>query len=434
MAVNSSRIMKIDKILDGYKNVNSNSLRKIKLPNLIYTLCEMTVNSSPSYRDIALEYSNMFDEDISKVAFYNLFNNNLENILKETINMILIGKKNEAELIGSMFGRILIQDSTTMKLLDSAPDIFQGLVKKKGCKIQTYYDINSNSFDKLEITPFNVNDQKYSSEIKSIIRKFDLIIRDLGYFNTKMFRKIAEAEAFFLSKVPTTVKFFNKDGTDLDLLELLESKGDIDKILLMSNNKVQVRVIAQKLPDEIANARRRKKKNERKANPSKKSLALLGWNILVTNIFETNISAETLFNLYKLRWKIEIIFKTWKSFCSLTVFHKSISKQQIMIYTFCRLLSILLMDKLIAKPVFDSARRNNNASISYQSFLSYLYRYFKHITSSETYKGLYNLLKKIMKYSLYEKRKRCNMLELEHMIFNQLNSTKIMNRETISLK
>lgn len=42
----------------------------------------------------------------------------------------------------------------------------------------------------MEITPFNVNEQKYSYEIKNIIRENELIIRDLGYFNSEVMKYI----------------------------------------------------------------------------------------------------------------------------------------------------------------------------------------------------------------------------------------------------
>ena len=56
-------------------------LRKIDIPKLIHLLCELTNNSSPSFRDIALQYSIRYGRNISKVAFFNFMENYLEKIL-----------------------------------------------------------------------------------------------------------------------------------------------------------------------------------------------------------------------------------------------------------------------------------------------------------------------------------------------------------------
>jgi IS4 transposase len=45
---------------------------------------------------------------------------------------------------------------------------------------------------------------------------------------------------------------------------------------------------------------------------------LLGWAIYITNVPATRLSAQAVAQVYGLRWRIEIIFKAWKSYFALT--------------------------------------------------------------------------------------------------------------------
>ena len=68
--------------------------------------------------------------------------------------------------------------------------------------------------------------------------------------------------------------------------------------------------------DPIVAARRRRKlraNRDRRLNPSREHLALLGWDLFLLNVGADILSAKTIAALYGLRWRIETIFKTWKS-------------------------------------------------------------------------------------------------------------------------
>ncbi len=404
-------------------NLSSIKLRKIKIPNFIQVLCELANNSSPSYRDIACRYSAVFNQEITKVSSFNIMQNHIEEILLEIIERIISQKIATENVQTNFFDRILIQDSTVLKLPDSAPEKYLGLNKKKGCKIQTYFNLLKNQFTNMEITPFNVNEQKYSHEIVNVIRKNDLIMRDLGYFTYKAMRSISEANAFFISKIQTTSSFYGINGIKFDLLERLKTTPEIDEKVFITNQKLPVRIVARKLPSEIGNRRRQKKKADTSCNPNKRSLALLDWDILITNIYDESIKADAIFNLYKLRWKIEIIFKTWKSYCNLTSFRKGISGKQVMIYTLCRLINILLLDKVIVSSIFNRAKLLNYNRISYQSLIKNLSKNFNLLMNALSTKEVVQMVKRIIPHSLYERRKdRINFLELESMTMDQIGS------------
>lgn len=94
--------------------------------------------------------------------------------------------------------------------------------------------------------------------------------------------------------------------------------------MIGAKQKLKVRLIALPLRQAQSNERRKKAKTDRdrRLNHDEAYFELLGYTIYITNISKEQGSAENIYNLYKLRWNIEIIFKSWKScFCIEKLIH-----------------------------------------------------------------------------------------------------------------
>jgi hypothetical protein len=59
--------------------------------------------------------------------------------------------------------------------------------------------------------------------------------------------------------------------------------------------------------------RKARANRDRRTNPSAKHMQLLRWTILITIVSSEQLSAEVLVRTYGLRWRIETLFKAWKS-------------------------------------------------------------------------------------------------------------------------
>jgi hypothetical protein len=227
--------------------------------------------------------------------------------------------------LSSKFNRILLHDSTSIQLNAKLADHFPGCKNQSKkpiaiLKIQAIYDLISESFCKFNLSPFTRNDQKAGSDIIDILKPGDLVIRDLGYFTLKNFNVINSHDAYFISRLKYGVAIFGSDTkTRLSLLNELSnhSKLDID-IVLGLNEKLPVRLIATPVSEQIASKRRRNARRDCRSNPSKEHLALLGWNIFITNIPRFILTEDVIVKLYNCRWRIETIFKSWKSHFNIT--------------------------------------------------------------------------------------------------------------------
>lgn len=225
------------------------------------------------------------------------------------------------------FKRIFLQDSTTIQLHSNLVEQFPGSKNKTGkkiaiLKIQAIYDLISESFFKFNVSAFTRNDQSASSDILSVLKAGDLVIRDLGYFVFSSFNLIQEKGAFFISRLRFGISVFKSDSlTPFDLLKVLKKANNLDiNVCIGAKQRMPVRLIALAVPENIAAERRRRAKinRDRRLNPSKEHLALLGWEIFVLNINSDLLDTEQVAELYKCRWRIETIFKSWKSHFSIT--------------------------------------------------------------------------------------------------------------------
>jgi hypothetical protein len=146
-----------------------------------------------------------------------------------------------------------------------------------------------------------------------------LRLADLGFFDLQVLRDITQAKGFWLSRLQSSTAVFLPDGTRVELLALLEGAGTdtLDlPVLLGLKQHLSARLLALKVPQEVADQRRRRVRAEAKRRgrtPSALALALAGWTILITNAAPEMLSLQEALLLGRTRWQIELLFKLWKS-------------------------------------------------------------------------------------------------------------------------
>ncbi len=110
----------------------------------------------------------------------------------------------------------------------------------------------------------------------------------------------------------------NPQARRYELYEFLQSQDAncIDvKIRLGAAEKLDCRLLAVRVPKNVANQRRRQLRARLKRKgktPSKRQLQMADWTVLVTNTDEQLLSLEDSMVLMRLRWQIELLFKLWK--------------------------------------------------------------------------------------------------------------------------
>jgi hypothetical protein len=317
----------------------------------------------------------------------------------------------------SAYKRVLVQDSTIIKLPAWLYPIFSGVsnAHSKVCnaRIQAVYDIKNMKLISFSIDSYTKNDLKSTPELD--IRKDDLVLRDRGYLIMAELRRHAHLSADFIYRHKT--KFIYLDPSTkspINLLALLREQAHLDlKVLLNDGKQTEVRLIAAPVDSETANLRRMKAKKETKGHcPSREVLAFMDWTIFITNIAKDKADFKTILITYGLRWRIEIIFKAWKSHMNFDSIHR-VSQVQLLIILKMRLLRIMLFTNFLYRDCYLIVWHNFQIHLSMLSFFNELNCNPERITKilsalNRPFDLNAPIWQTLVKYCCHEKRKRLN--------------------------
>lgn len=333
--------------------------RKGKVPpscfvnTLLFNENDMAHTSLP---DLTADLNQVYNIDISKEAMHKKFTPASVNFLKGLMGELLCGqlKTVAAKGLPLHFPHIKIKDSTRFCLPDSYGHDYKGygnFSKKNGLmSLQYEYDLVSNRWLSLEMKKGLRNDQQDSKETADSITSGDLHIRDLGYITPTYLSAMVDKGAFFLNRLPPKAGVFDRAMKPLDWKKADASfkkkklvSIELD-VLVYEKNKVPCRLIIEPVDDKEY-CRRLKK-----AQISAKSRAggitelykiKLRYNTFITNVGAAILPLAVIRKTYYLRWQIELVFKTWKSFFRIDKI-KKVKKERLECQLLARLLWILI--------------------------------------------------------------------------------------------
>lgn len=111
---------------------------------------------------------------------------------------------------------------------------------------------------------------------------------------------------------------YTPEGERLDLLQWLQGVTTwAERLALVgSKERIPVRVIAFRVPQEVADRRRRRLREyarKKGVTPKRETLLLAGWTILLTNGPEEMLSPKEALVMAGVRWQVEILFRVWRT-------------------------------------------------------------------------------------------------------------------------
>jgi hypothetical protein len=390
--------------------------RKINPMGLLGALCLLTLHGSCSLNMAAMLTGLLGSCTLTKQALSQRINecwvHLFQKILSCTLAKAALSAEAKSTGIFSFFKRVLVNDSTKLALPKKLARYFPGScnqTKKQNAMIslQATLDLLSQTYVYFHVLPYTYNDQRAAPDILQIISTGDLIIRDLGYFVPRVFAAIMDKRAYFLSRYHHGTDLVDVHGNKIDLLGALKKSPLLDMQLYLGKQaRVPVRLVAIPVPDEVANERRRQlhknKNRDRRLNPTKEQLALCGWQIFVTNVPVVVWAPQDVSNAYGLRWRIEIIFKAWKSHFNIADFTDG-SKHYVQLLIYVRLIFITLF-----QVTFVSLDRwiDHNARGTHMSLLKFaqFFALFLVMAIGSAIMNTDTLLDQITKHCAYERR------------------------------
>lgn len=221
------------------------------------------------------------------------------------------------------FAGVYLLDSSTIMLPDALAGIWQGCggsserQTQSALKLQVQFDLSTGALRGPWLQSGRTHDRQAPHQ--TTFQRGALRLADLGYFSLQTLRELTSAGVYWLSRLHQHTHVFEPAGSCLDLLTWLSKQqaGLQDlPICLGAQDRLNARLLAVRVPAQVAEQRRRRlrKQAKRKGQTvSKRHLALAAWTLLVTNVPVELLTLEEALVLLRARWQIELLFKLWKS-------------------------------------------------------------------------------------------------------------------------
>ncbi len=237
----------------------------------------------------------------------------------------LIGADPVAIPILQRFSGVRIHDSTTIVLPDALAEQWRGCGgtsanhTSAALKCGVQLDLLTGALCGLALADGRASDHRLGLQ-HAALPKGSLRLADLGFYDLGVLAALSAAEVYWLSKLEPNALITDDRQCPCSLLAFVQALGAVEQwegtVWVGKGQRVRARLLIQRLPQEVADQRRRrirKTARDKGGTPSAAALALADWTILLTNIPPERLTLGEALILAKVRWQIELLFKLWKS-------------------------------------------------------------------------------------------------------------------------
>jgi hypothetical protein len=291
----------------------------------------------------------------------------LRQALERALQQTVAAQPSSAALL-QQFTAVLIGDSSVVSLPAELATLFPGCggaehPDRAALKLQVLWDLKSGRLERLEVTAGKASDARSRIAVDQAAAG-TLLVYDLGYFDVERLARLDQQQARFLSRLLHGTQVSGVEGPALDLVAHLRAQpsGVLDQMILLGATvRLSCRLLAVRVPEEVANRRRQqariKAKEHGRAAPSADYLEWLGWSLFVTNATAAELSWKAVVVLYRARWQIELLFKLWKSHNGLDRL-RSVTALPVLAVLYAKLLGVLLQHWLLLALVWQLPQRS----------------------------------------------------------------------------
>jgi len=279
--------------------------------------------------DFADTASDALDTPVSAQAFDQRFTaaaaDFLRRLLQEGFNRSFASLRPALLPLLRRFTGVFLRDATLVGLPASLAELFPGRGgrhaphgRAAAAKLVLEAEVSSGALTGLSILA-GLDNEKAAAVAGRPLPAGALLLEDLGFFSGQRLEDAVGQGVYVVTRLQSWTAVFDREGRRLDLVkELRRARGDaLDRpVRILHGRKVGLRLLAARLPEAEARARRervRREARQRGRPVSRRKLDLCGWNILVTNAPVALLSLAEAGVVRRVRWQIELVFKVFKS-------------------------------------------------------------------------------------------------------------------------
>jgi hypothetical protein len=229
---------------------------------------------------------------------------------------------------------------------------FGGSASQSGISIQYRYDLKNRTGSSLDVYPATYSDADYTKQLA--VDENSLEIFDLGYVSADFLTRLENGKSHYVCRLHTRATVYDMDGTPVDFKKIYRWMHEhriavYEKKVLVGEKRFTSRMVLSLVDEQTYQKRLTKLKKESKEkglNIRDQTKIRLRFNIMLTNTDPVVIPAEKVYLLYKLRWQIELFFKSWKS-CGWHLDKiKEVKYERYMCVLYAKLMMIVLSDRI----------------------------------------------------------------------------------------
>jgi hypothetical protein len=312
--------------------------RKIESPEVLLRLILLWAVAERSLMDTAALAAEAGLADVSDVALVKRF-------------------AKAGDWIGALVSELLVEPQPALppgirlRLLD-ATSITRAGRRGTDHRLHVGLDLGSHRIDSIELT-----DVKGAETLERFaMRAGEVVVGDRAYGTREGMAYVARAGAYFVVRFPwSNVPLETADGQTFSLFDALRSLPEARagefavRFVGPDGEWVPARLVAiRKSEPAAAHARQKALRQRSKKGQAKvdvRTLEAAGYLFVLTNLPAT-ISAESVLQIYRTRWQIEMKFKTLKSLLHLDNVPAR-NNESLRVYVLAKLLIALLIDSLL---------------------------------------------------------------------------------------
>jgi hypothetical protein len=295
---------------------------------VVFSLLEKPASSLQDFADFAGEHLHVH---VSHNAFEQRFNDKapafFAALFAEALSRCFSARAALLPLL-RRFNGVFLRDASCISLPASLAQLFPGRKGKGGkpsaaLKLVLEMELTTGQFTEIEVLP-GLDNEKTAQIAAKPLPAGSLLLEDMGFLDGERLREYILQGVYFLSRVPAWTAFFEKQAgvkgyQRLDVVKWLrQAQGwRLERqVYVFHEQKLALRLLAVRVPPEVAEQRRervRQEAKERGRPVSQKKLDMCEWNVLVTNAPPELISASEGWEMRRVRWQIELVFRVFKS-------------------------------------------------------------------------------------------------------------------------
>lgn len=249
------------------------------------------------------------------------------------------------------FNGVYLRDSTVVSLPVELADQYPGVGGSTGqtaaVKLQVRLNFSTGQLEGPALYSGRAQDQ--STPFQDVaLSPGALSLADLGFFNLGQFHRAEEQGVYALTRLKFGTKVYTLAGECLDLVPWLNVQGQTRvemPVRVGQQEQMRCRLLAVRVPQEVADQRRRQLHEvaRKKQGPvSDERLAWADWTLLITNVPVDRLTLPDALILLRVRWQIELLFKLWKSHAHIDEW-RSHKPPRILCELFAKLIGVLIL-------------------------------------------------------------------------------------------